>query len=166
MSLLLWFLLVYYILQSSVALYIIHETHSKYFKAYRSLKKETKEKYFMYYRRESETLSEFSMMLSALTWGGVKIAILFWATAAWNITRVITLGADVNKPYSKFRKFILFHINNVYMRTCMFCYGYYYIKVIKKRIQDFDPDYPEQNTPIVEKKPTLVVCNHSGICDG
>lgn len=139
MSLLLWFFLVWYTIQTTIAIYIIHETHSKYFKAYRNLTKETKEKYFMFFRRESETMSELSMIISALTWGGFKIALLFVATATWNIVRVITLGADVDKPLSKFRKSLLTFTNNVYQHTCMFCYGYYRIKWIKKRIQEFDP---------------------------
>ena len=85
-------------------------------------------------RKEAPKLSMVSMMISGLTYGGLKVFILFISTASWNIVRLIAYGADVNKPYSKFRHGIIENINNVYYRVCMWCWGYSRIPVIKKRI--------------------------------
>ncbi len=44
----------------------------------------------------------------------------------------------------------------------LFCLGYWWITTIKKRIQDYDRDYPKQNS---NRKPCIIVSNHLGMIE-
>ena len=159
-----YFCITWWCLQSALLIWIIHQVFDKHLPANRNLPKEVKKKYFSYIRPELDNIThqKWPLILSALTWGGLRFTMMVFWVFFWQLVRLFTLGADPDKPYSRLRRFL---VKIVFRWTCrwhLFCYGTYYLNVKKVRIQDYDPDYPEPSEEAKKRRAPIVVMNHVG----
>ena len=80
----------------------------------------------MYYRYEvdSENVSKFRYMLSALTIGAIRFPLLLIYILFLSIAIIFGIGADPNKPYSRLRRFIMKSIFSVFCKMLLLGNGY------------------------------------------
>lgn len=79
--------------------------------------------------------------------------------------RIIWCGSDPNKPLGVCRKKLANLISMIGCYMCVISLGFCCVTTVKKKITDYDPDYPEPTAEDLKIKPCLIVCNHIGVVE-
>jgi lysophosphatidylcholine acyltransferase / lyso-PAF acetyltransferase len=159
-----WVLAAYIVLVQAFLVKQVNKCFNIYLQAYKNLSPEVKKKYFVYIRVESAKLQKWKFILAALTTGPIKLHIVILVTLfSCLLTKIFCIGANPAKPYSRFRVALLHQVKSLIANNFAFCtgFGFNSLSFKKARIQDYDPDYPEQSQEELTQKPVLIVCNHS-----
>jgi len=104
-----------------------------------------KEKYFIFYRSEVEILNnKYSMILCGITLMPIRIILINTLYFVYYlILKLIWIGSNYEEPLPKWKYKIVNPLHKCVNRVLLFFFGYYRINFIRKRIQEYDPDYPE-----------------------
>ena len=79
----------------------------------------------MFYRVETKTLNKYNFIFGALTIGFFKFNLfIINMTVTVFLIKLITIGADTKKPYSKLRRFLLKTLCSIFGRIMIFCLGW------------------------------------------
>jgi hypothetical protein len=86
----------------------------------------------------------------------------FMVLFVWQLTRLFTIGADPNKPYSPLRRFLVKHVFRACCRLNLHAYGHYYLPVVKLKISDYDSEYQEPSEEAKKRRAPIICMNHVG----
>ena len=147
MVILYYIVLVFYILYAILYLYLVTDVFWRKFPLQNSLPSEIKQKYYMFIRGEVDKVNACSVFACGLTLGFFRFYLYTLTMILTNwLNRAAWCCSDTNKPLSKCRRCLTSTLNRLSARFAIFTLGYWWIHVVKKKIKDYDPDYPNQPT--------------------
>ena len=138
-----WFLLIHVVYAVWIARYMSNLYNTK-IKAYLMLPEELQKSPFM--RKDCDKIKKWKLILGGiylLPWRFTLTMCLL--LGYYLVFLIVPYGYDPEKPYPKWRRWMI-------RRCCYWLSGWYIffntgcwnIKVIKKRIREYDPEYPPQ----------------------
>jgi len=97
----------------------------------------------MFTRPEVDRINKCSMFLCGITLGFIRfylIVVIF--ITLWMCLIIVYIGADPDKPLSRFRRFLVVMVSKFFSRSLLFTFGYFWINTKKVNICHYDMDYP------------------------